>query len=78
MTDIAPRTVILAGGSQDGLTVDVAIDQNLVTVPAYDARYADLRAVGDPRWAQLMLEVLAYKDTGRVSGSGYPIFELVA
>lgn len=77
MNTIAPRTVVLLGGAQDGLTMDVAVDQSLVVVPAYDFAYAMKRAQRDPAFASSVLESLTYRDSGRVSSSGYPIFELV-
>lgn len=75
---IAPRRIILFGGSMDGLQMDAPIDATHVRVPAFEPRYANARAALDMQWAEYAGTLLTYQDSGRVNGAGLPIYELAA
>jgi hypothetical protein len=81
VTEIAPRRVVLFGGAQDGLEMDAPIDATHVYVPEWDLKYA-ARMLAHPALpamgAYATIAALHYRDSGRVSGRGLAIFELVA
>lgn len=78
MSTVAPRRIVLFGGSRDGLRMDAPIDATEVVVPAFEPNYAANRAAGDMLWALLAADTIRYRDSGRVDSSGAPVFELCA
>lgn len=75
---VAPKRVILFGGSRDGLQIDVPVDARDVVVHAFEREYARVKAVADERWTQLASATLLYEDSGRCNAAGLPIFVLAA
>lgn len=76
--ELAPKRVILFGGSRDGMQLDVAIDAKSVVVHAFEREYARVKAVADERWTALATQTLLYEDSGRMNAAGLPIFVLAA
>jgi hypothetical protein len=78
MTDIAPRRVILFGGAQDGLELDLPIDRTETLVPEWDPVYAARVGAMHAYLGPMVLKGLKYRDSGEVNAAGLPIFVLVA
>lgn len=75
---IAPRRIVLFGGSRDGLQMDAPVDATTVVVAAFDRSYAMVRAAADQRWLDLAGQTLTYEDSGACNSAGVPIFVLAA